>query len=193
MEEKQMTADNLAYPDLVLPRLRYQYCPMCTAPLTRGVIADDGISRVLCPACGWVHYPTNAIGVCTVVKHAEAIVAILPAHNPPETPAAFPAGHCEYGESPEEAAVREVLEETGLEVELERCLGWFYNPQAAYPGPNVTFFFEAHSTGGSLKSSAEGQAAAFPLEQFPPISPSHKGSTRAMQLYRSRRQAEKGR
>jgi ADP-ribose pyrophosphatase YjhB (NUDIX family) len=93
------------------------------------------------------------------------------------------AGHCEYGESPEQAAVREVMEETGLEVALDRCLGWFFNPQAEYPGPNVTFCYEAHSTGGQLRGSEEGQVAAFPLENFPKISPSRKGSTRAMEFY----------
>jgi len=179
-----MTDTPISYPENILPRLRYQFCPMCTSTLARGVVNDDGIERVVCPSCGWVHYPTNAIGVCCIVKHLGKIVAILPSSSPPEAPAALPAGHCEYGESPEQAAVREVREETGLVVEVERCLGWYFNPQASYPGPNVTFFFEAHSVGGELCGSTEGRVATFPLERFSSISPTRRGSTYGMKLYR---------
>jgi ADP-ribose pyrophosphatase YjhB (NUDIX family) len=186
-----MTGPEITYPDNLLPRLRYQFCPMCSTSLVQRVINEDGIARILCPSCGWVHYPTNVIGVCTVVKHQEEIVAILPANSPPDMPAAFPAGHCEYGESPEQAAVREVFEETGLVVEIEGCLGWYFNPQTEYPGPNITFFFEAHSVGGELRSSEEGRAAIYPLEHFPRIAPDRKGSTRAMQFYTANLRANK--
>jgi ADP-ribose pyrophosphatase YjhB (NUDIX family) len=156
---------------------------MCTAPLARGTVNDDGISRVLCAICGWVHYPTNITAVCTLVKHKNQIVAILPPDCPPEMPAALPAGHGEYGESPEQAAVREVYEETGLIVEINRCLGWHYNPQVEYPGPNIAFMFEAHSVGGELRGSEEGRVALYPIGQFPPISPERVNSQRTMQIY----------
>jgi ADP-ribose pyrophosphatase len=41
----------------------------------------------------------------------------------------FPAGGIEAGESPEEAAVRETLEETGLEVKALRLLGQRVHPK----------------------------------------------------------------
>ncbi|MGV9352325.1 NUDIX hydrolase [Streptomyces misionensis] len=41
----------------------------------------------------------------------------------------FPAGGIEEGESPEEAAVRETLEETGLKVEAERLIGQRVHPK----------------------------------------------------------------
>lgn len=41
----------------------------------------------------------------------------------------FPAGGIEAGESPEQAAVRETLEETGLEVKAVRLLGQRVHPK----------------------------------------------------------------
>ncbi|MEH0442477.1 NUDIX hydrolase [Streptomyces sp. B21-102] len=41
----------------------------------------------------------------------------------------FPAGGIEIGETPEEAAVRETLEETGLKVEAGRLIGQRIHPQ----------------------------------------------------------------
>ena len=179
-----MTALNIMYPESILPRLHYQYCPMCTTSLVRGVINDDGISRVYCPACGWVHYPTNVTVVCTLVKYEDKLVAILPPDCPPEMPAALPAGHGEYGESPEQAAIREAYEESGLVVEIDRCLGWYFNPDPEYPGPNVAFMFEAHAVGGELRGSEEGRVSIYTLDQFPPISLERINSYRTMQAYR---------
>jgi ADP-ribose pyrophosphatase YjhB (NUDIX family) len=178
------------YPDNVLPRLHYQFCPMCATPLVSGVTNDDGISRVYCPDCGWVHYPTNVTIVCTLVKYGDKLVAILPPECPAEMPAALPAGHGEYGESPEQAAIREAYEETGLVVEIDRCLGWYFNPLAEYPGPYIAFMFEAHAVGGELRGSEEGQVAVYSLDQFPLISPVRINSHRTMQAYRERLRQE---
>ncbi|MCL6445223.1 MAG: NUDIX domain-containing protein [Alicyclobacillus sp.] len=181
-----MSSEVIEYSSIVLPRLRYQYCPMCRMPLATAVINDDGIRRVLCTACGSVHYATNAMGVNVVIKVGEdGIVALLPPNEPKETPAALPSGHVEYGESPAEAAVREAKEETGLDVEVVRCLGWEFKRNSGYPGPMVSFFFETKAVGGRLVDSEEGRVRVYPINAFPDISPNRGGSLNAMRLFKA--------
>jgi 8-oxo-dGTP pyrophosphatase MutT (NUDIX family) len=58
----------------------------------------------------------------------------------------LPGGGAEPGESPDETAVREIREETGLTVELERLTGVYYEPRPAPEhnhGPLVHFVFVA--------------------------------------------------
>lgn len=173
----------LHYPDLMLPRLRYQFCPMGRTQLHRRVINDDGIERVCCPNCGWVHFPANAMGVNVVVSVDGGIVALLPPGEPEEAPAALPGGHVEYGESPEEAVVREAREETGLDVEITAFLGWHFERNPGYPGPMVSFMFATRAVGGRLVGSEEGRVRVYSLSDFPAISPNRKGSRRTMEAF----------
>ena len=180
-----MNEEFVEYQGPVLPRLRYRYCPMCRTALTIGTIDDDNIRRPQCPACGWVHYPANALGVNAVVRVGEdGLVALLPSNEPAAAPAALPLGHVDYGESPEEAAVREVREETGLVVEVVRALGWKFHPNPGYPGPMVNFFFEVRAVGGQLLGSQEGHVRVYPIEDFPLISPNRGGSQAAFAAFK---------
>ena len=73
----------------------------------------------------------------------------------------LPGGCIEPGESAPEACVREVLEETGLEVEAGRLVGVYSSPDriTEYPDGNryqtVTLCFEARSVGGDIRTSEE--------------------------------------
>lgn len=63
----------------------------------------------------------------------------------------LPKGHIESGEKPEEAAVRETFEETGIEAEI--IPGFSFTVRSAAPEDRrtVTYFLAAR-TGGELKA-----------------------------------------
>ncbi len=173
----------LIYPENVISTLRFQFCPLCAARLTRQVIFDDNIPRIKCPECGWIQLSSNAVGVVVVARNQQGIAAILP---PGETGAGLPAGLVEYGEDPAEAAIREVLEETGLEARIVDCLGWIFVNRTSWPGPMVEIMYEAEIVGGELKGSDEGAAQIFPFNELPEISPLRTGSAKALQAYRAK-------
>ena len=63
--------------------------------------------------------PGPVLGVSTVVQREDAVLLVKRAKPPFEEVWAFPGGKVEFGESLKAAARREVLEETGLDVEIE--------------------------------------------------------------------------
>jgi ADP-ribose pyrophosphatase YjhB (NUDIX family) len=88
----------------------------------------------------------------------------------------LPGGHMESGESVEECCMREVFEETGLEVRVKRLTGVYSNPDqlVIYPDGNkvqiVVLNFKAKITGGKLGLSNETtEAGFFTLEEMEPL------------------------
>lgn len=76
---------------------------------------------------------------------------------------AIPGGGLEAGETVSEAVAREVLEETGIDVEVTDLVGVFSNPEhvIAYDDGEVrqefSICFRARPIGGSLRTSEESK------------------------------------
>ncbi|PKN92143.1 MAG: DNA mismatch repair protein MutT [Chloroflexi bacterium HGW-Chloroflexi-6] len=68
----------------------------------------------------------------------------------------FPGGGIDPGETPAEAAVREALEETGLEIELERLVA-----EVQFHG-SPQYYFLSHPTGGELGTGTGPEMIAPP-------------------------------
>ncbi|KXT73486.1 MutT/nudix family protein [Streptococcus sp. DD10] len=70
--------------------------------------------------------------------------------------AVFPGGHVEPGESLHASVIREIFEETGLQIEAPRLVGikhFYTREQVRY----LVFLYRAYSFTGELTSSEEGE------------------------------------
>lgn len=75
---------------------------------------------------------------------------------------ALPGGGREHSESPKQAAIREVREETGLDVKVERCVGSYHCSYLGYR--DVTHVFLCNIKSGKMKPNYEFLELRF----FPP-------------------------
>ena len=113
----------------------------------------DGRDRLVCPACGHVHYPQLKVGAGTLLIREGRL---LLAQRGPDVafPGAWclPAGYCEADEPPVLTAVRETEEETGFQVRIS-CLSGTYFFDDDPRGNGVLLVYEAEVAG----ALADGQ------------------------------------
>ena len=101
-----------------------RYCPRCGVPIGRREVA--GVPRPACDRCDFVHFADPKLAVVVLVESGDGSLLYTKRNHDPMLGAwAWPGGWVDRGEVVEAAAVREVREETDLEIELRDLLGVF--------------------------------------------------------------------
>ena len=119
----------------------HRFCGRCAGKTE----AAPGELAMKCTRCGMMHFPRLSPAAIVLVRRGDRI---LLAHSPgfPQGLYSVLAGFVEPGESIEEAVVREVREEVGIEVTNVRYFG-----SQPWPFPNSLMIgFTADYTGGNL-------------------------------------------
>jgi 8-oxo-dGTP diphosphatase len=113
-----------------------------------------------------VIYYDPKVAVASVIQRSGQVLMIRRANEPGYGLWSMPGGYVDRGEVAEEAAAREVREETGLEVEIERLIGLF--SEAGQPVMVAAFL--AREVGGVLKAGDEAlEVGFFDVQDLPPL------------------------
>ena len=145
---------------------RAKHCPLCGAPLVPAEV--QGRVRPRCSACPFVLYRNPASAAAGAVLDARGrVLLVRRGIEPFRGDWAFPAGYQEVDESPEQAVVREVREEAGVLVRVERLLELVFVPDDPRKPANVAIFLCSHLSGEARAGDDADEAAWFDLEQLP--------------------------
>lgn len=106
-------------------------------------------------------YPTTDV----IVEVEGGIVLIERAGEPKGW--ALPGGFIDYGESAEDGARREVLEETGLTVTLKALLGVYSAPERDPRQHNLSVVYVGCADGTPTAGDDAAQAQVFALDALP--------------------------
>ena len=128
-----------------------RFCPQCASPLARQTPKDGEPERLVCPACGHVHYMDPKLAAGCIVEHQGGIVLVRRGIEPGYGKWVYPGGYVDRGETVEEAARRETQEEACLEVRVGPLVGLY-----SYPGQTVIVaVYRGTVTGGTLRAADE--------------------------------------
>ena len=126
------------------------YCRRCgTLMHLRQVF---GKQRFTCPACAYVQFDDPKVAVAVLVRQGDQVLLVLRGNEPERGKWALPAGFVDRGEDPKIAAAREVLEETGLQVQIVRLLDVLYDN-------TIVIIYEAAVLGGVLCAADDAEDA----------------------------------
>lgn len=159
--------------------MRFQYCPQCGSKLILREAGDDGLTPY-CAACNEMWFDMFPSCVIILVANEYNEIALL--HQPRLSDRGIiVSGYITPGESAEEAAVREVKEELGLDIESIESTGsyWFQKRGQLMHG------FIGRVKKKDLLCSQEIESAAWVLAESAPevMFPDWKGN-HAYDIYR---------
>jgi len=168
----------------------FVYCPQCATPLDQRLVG--GRRRSVCPACGFVHFRNPGVGVAAFVEDEAGRILMIRRGPGATQPGlwAIPAGYVDYGEDVREAAAREMLEETGLEVAIGEPIfvaSNFHDPAKL----TVGIWFRGSVVGGRLEAGDDADGVGFfALDDMPPLA--FDPDRELFTLLKAERSAEQG-
>ena len=110
--------------------------------------------------------PRYRVAVAAIILDEEKRILLCEHTYRKFHPWGLPGGGLEYGESPECGIMREVWEETGFEVNVERLLF----AESAKEFPHVSLIYSCRIVGGSFKPNLEtSQAKFFSIDDLPDV------------------------
>ncbi len=125
--------------------------------------------KVLCPRCGTeVHVYANpfpTVDVIIEVAGEKGVVLVLRKNEPKAW--ALPGGFVDYGETLEQAAVREAREETGLKLESLKQFHAYSDPLRDPRQHNISTVFTAGARGVPRAGDDAGEVRIFTEKNLP--------------------------
>jgi 8-oxo-dGTP diphosphatase len=156
----------------------FQFCPLCGERL-------DATDPPACPKGHFVHYDNPPTTVQAWIERDGEYLILRRNEEPFAGEWDLPGGFVEMGESPADAAIREVLEETGLAVSPTEIIGAFTSAYGDSGRHTVDIAYLCRIEGGEfeLDRKEKSDAAWFRLEDMPRLA--FAGERQALEVLRS--------
>jgi 8-oxo-dGTP diphosphatase len=162
---------------------KYRWCPRCRGELVIGEIEDH--VRPHCPSCGFVFYQNPAPAAGAVIVIGGKILMVKRSVDPARGDWCLPAGFVEWTEHPQQTAVRELQEETGLKIAITGIFDIFMGMDDPRTHA-VLILYHADVVGGELRPGDDAlEARFFGFDEIPP-NIAFQAHRDALALYRTR-------
>jgi ADP-ribose pyrophosphatase YjhB (NUDIX family) len=104
------------------------FCSQCGSPVTSRIPPGDDRARHVCDSCGTIFYSNPKIVAGCIPQWKEQLLLCRRAIEPRSGLWTLPAGFMENGESTDQAAARETLEEANARVEMGKLFAYLNIP-----------------------------------------------------------------
>ena len=146
------------------------FCRRCGHALAERDV--EGKRRHYCPGCGYVDFLDPKVAAVVLATHDGKLVLVRRDISPAIGRWSLPSGYVDRGEAVEDAVVREVKEETGLDIRLTGFVGLYSRTGS----PVVLAAYAAEVVGGAMVAGPEvRQTALFPPGRLPALPFPHDG------------------
>ena len=158
-----------------------KFCPFCAGLLEERFA--EGRRRLCCSVCDKIQYQNPIPAACTLVINPQGHLLLVRRAVPPKVGEwCLPGGFMELAELPEETALRELFEETGLRGKIERLIGVTAHPSSLYGAVLISGYLVQNFSGLARSGDDAQELAFFPMDALPELAfDSHR---RFVRIYR---------
>lgn len=103
--------------------MKFHFCPKCGEKLIKKTV--DGKPRLVCLKCNFVFYQNSKPTASALITKGNKILLARRAIQPFKNKWDVPGGFLEEGEAPETGLLREIKEELGIKIKIEKLIGIF--------------------------------------------------------------------
>ncbi|MFP4227092.1 MAG: NUDIX domain-containing protein [Desulfobacterales bacterium] len=145
-----------------------RFCHFCGHPLAEKTV--DGHARLFCQACDIPIYENPVPAACIVtIDDADRLLLVKRSVEPKKGYWCLPGGFMELQETPEEAGLRELHEETGLTGKIDCLLGVTTNNSQQYDTVLMVGFLVTSYEGELIAGDDADAADWFTYPDLPEI------------------------
>lgn len=141
-------------------RQGFRYCPRCRTEMVDREVY--GRVRRVCPneSCRFVQFIDPKVSAAIMAVNADnKVLLVKRSMEPAQGSWCLPGGFIEIGETPQQAAIRECKEETGLDVEITGLIDAFYYED--YRGSGVLIMYKGQVRGGQARPGEDSEQVRF--------------------------------
>ena len=148
-------------------RKQRKYCLYCGGETVKKF--EDNVRRDFCSACNSFFYINPLPVVSAILESSREVLLVKRDRAPSRGLWCLPTGFAETGESIEEAALRELEEETGIRGKIVKLLD-VDSYKSRFYGDLLFLTFVVQQTGGKLCAGDDcSQARFWPVNKLPPL------------------------
>jgi 8-oxo-dGTP diphosphatase len=145
-----------------------KYCHFCGNILE--VRFTEGRNRKYCVRCAGPIYENPVPATCTIVADENKNILLVKRSVEPKIGFwCLPGGFMELDETPEQSALRELKEETGLSGTIKLLLGVRSNPSPMYQTVHMTGYLVYDFTGNPVAGDDASEVKWFSVDNLPEI------------------------
>ena len=141
-----------------------KYCEYCGHLLNNETAGTQ--TRYRCINCNHLKFYDPKLAVAVLILIGSKLVMMKRGVEPELGRWAFPSGFVDRGEIVQDAAIREVLEETGLDISIDGLIGLY----SLKGNPVALAVYAGQVRGGSLRPGTDAtEVALFSPSELPPL------------------------